>query len=139
MRPAALVLSAVLFTLAGGCARGEAGVLAVEVAGATRSLDRAALADMPSASVTHKDRTFTGVRLRDLLPEVGATAGAPVQVSAADGYTQTLTPETLAREDVLLVWTVDGAPLTGSDGPLRLIVPDSPGLSIKRLVRLAQL
>lgn len=138
MRPAALALSALLFTMP-GCSRTEAGALAVEIAGATRSIDRATLADMPGASVTYKDRTFTGVRLRDLLPEVGATAEAPVQASAADGYTQTLTPETLAREDALLVWAVDGAPLPDSEGPLRLIVPGSPGLSLKRLVRLAQL
>ena len=140
MRAPVLVLAAVLAAALPGsaCSSEGAGGLAVEVAGATRTLDRAALAALPTASVDYKDHRYTGVRLRDLLPQIGATAEAPVQASAADGYAQALAPETLAREDALLVWSVDGAPLPDSEGPLRLVVPGSPGLSLKRVVRLAQ-
>ena len=140
MRAAAVVLAALLAALvsSSACSANDAAGLTVEVAGATRTLDQAALAGLPTASVAYKEHHYTGVRLRDLLPHIDATTDAPLHASAADGYTQTLAPETLAREDALLVWTVDGAPLPASDGPLRLVVPGSPGLSLKRVVRLAQ-
>ena len=144
-----LPLVALLFCSACGRPGGE-GAVAVEVAGVARTLTqvendstegRAAqveLAALRVAQVAHRERTYTGVRLRDLLTELGADASAPLLASAADGYAQALAPEVLGRDDALLAYAVDGGPLPEGEGPLRLVVPGSPGLSLKHLVRLAR-
>lgn len=123
--------------LACACSSGPgAGAVEVQVAGAARTLSRAQLEALPAATVEYKEHRYTGVRLRDVLGEVGAAADAPLQASAADGYAKQLAPETLGRDDALLAYAVDGGPLPAGEGPLRLVVPGSPGLSIKQLVRL---
>jgi DMSO/TMAO reductase YedYZ molybdopterin-dependent catalytic subunit len=121
------------------CARPEGeGAVAVAMPGVARTLTKVELAGMPVAEVTLHERTYTGVRLRDLLAALEADAGAPLQASAADGYAQALAPEVLERDDALLAYAVDGGPLPDGEGPLRLVVPGSPGLSLKRLVKLAR-
>ncbi len=132
-----LPLVALLLCCACGRPGGE-GAVAVEVAGVARTLTQVELAALPVAQVAHRERTYTGVRLRDLLTELGADASAPLLASAADGYAQALAPEVLGRDDALLAYAVDGAPLPAGEGPLRLVVPGSPGLSLKQLVRLAR-
>lgn len=125
--------------LALACARpGGEGAVVVEVAGVARTLTQVELAALPVAQVSERGRAFTGVRLRDLLTELEIAADAPLQASAADGYTQTLAPALLERDDVIVAYAVDDAPLAAGDGPLRLVVPGSPGLGVKQLVRLAR-
>jgi len=123
--------------LACACARPEGeGAVVVELSGVASTLTRAELAALPVAELEHRGRRYTGVRLRDLLTELKAGADAPLRASAADGYAQALAPELLGRDDVLLAYAVDDGPLPADEGPLRLVVPGSPGLAMKRLVRL---
>lgn len=132
MRAAALALLLLFSVGPAACSRDDDAALAVEVAGKTRALGMAELAALPGASVEYKDHRYTGARLRDVL---GAT-DKPVQATGADGYAKTIAPEVLGRDDALLAWQVDGAALPAADGPLRLVIPGSPGLSIKRVVKL---
>ena len=137
LMPALARLSLVIVLL-GACARGEAGgSVELQVGGASRTLTLTELRTLPEVSALHNERRYTGVRLRDLPGSLAA--GAALRATAADGYEQTLAPEVVAREDALLAWAVDGGPLADSEGPLRLVVPGSRGLSLKNLVRLDQL
>lgn len=134
----ALARFSLVIVLVSACARGEAGgSVELQVGGASRTLTMTELGALPEASVLHNERRYTGVRLRDLPGPLAA--GATLRATAADGYEQTLAPEVVAREDALLAWAVDGGPLADSEGPLRLVVPGSRGLSLKQLVRLDQL
>lgn len=110
--------------------------MVVAVAGEPRTLARDELAALPVTRVSLRGREYTGVLLRDVLRP--AELNAPLVASAADGYTQTLAPEVLGRDDALLAYAVDDAPLPAGEGPLRLVVPGSPGLSLKQLVRLGR-
>jgi len=110
----------------------------VEVAGVTRTLAQAELAALPVTRVTYREHAYTGVLLRDLLTPAELAANAPLEASGADGYTKTIAPELLGKDDALVVYAVDDGPLPAGQGPLRLVVPGSEGLSVKQLVRLAR-
>lgn len=131
-------LRSFVFALAlAACSRDAgAGAIAVQVAGTARTLSRAELEALPVTTVAYKDHSYTGVRLRDLLGALPAGADAPLTATGADGYSKVLAPETLQRDDAVLAYAVDGAPLPAGEGPLRLVVPASPGLSVKQVVRL---
>jgi len=71
------------------------------------------------------DLAFRGVRLETIAalarPRLEATH---LMTYAADGYSANLPLEEALKPDVLLVHTVDGAPLTASHGgPVRVVVP----------------
>ena len=126
--------------LACACARDpeREGAVVVAVAGEPRTLARAELAALPVSQVSLRGHEYTGVLLRDVLTPAELALNAPLVASAADGYTQTLAPEVLGRDDALLAYAVDDAPLPAGEGPLRLVVPGSAGLSVKQLVRLGR-
>lgn len=71
------------------------------------------------------DVSWTGVRPRDVLEDLGVEPGAThALVYGANAYSANLDLETLYRDDVLLAWACDGEPLTPEHGaPLRLVVP----------------
>lgn len=116
----------------------DAGLVVVEVGGASRLLARDELAAMPVAQVSDRGHDYTGVLLRDLLTPAELAANAPLEARGADGYTKTLAPEVLVRDDALVAYAVDDGPLAEGEGPLRLVIPNSQGLSVKQLVRLAR-
>lgn len=124
--------------LACACARHPEGAVVLELAGATRTLAQAELAALPVAQVSERGHAYTGVLLRDVLTPAELAANAPLEASGADGYTKTLAPEVLGRDDALLAYAVDDGPLPEGEGPLRLVVPGSRGLSVRQLVRLAR-
>ena len=86
------------------------------------------------------DVPWEGVRLADLLDEVGASAGASyVRFRSFDGvYTETLTMEQARRDDVLIAHHMLGAPVTREHGgPVRLYVAPMYGYkSLKWLDRI---
>ena len=112
--------------------------MVVEVGGASRLLARDELAAMPVAQVSDRGHDYTGVLLRDLLTPAELAANAPLEARGADGYTKTLAPEVLVRDDALVAYAVDDGPLAEGEGPLRLVIPNSQGLSVKQLVQLAR-
>lgn len=112
--------------------------MVVAVAGEPRTMAQDELAALPVTKVSLRGREYTGVLLRDVLTPAELALNAPLVARAADGYTQTLAPEVLGRDDTLLAYAVDDAPLPAGEGPLRLVVPGSPGLSLKQLVRLGR-
>jgi len=61
-----------------------------------------------------------------------------LEARGADGYTKTLAPELLGRDDALVAYAVDDRPLADGEGPLRLVIPGSQGLSVRQLVRLSR-
>ena len=104
-------------------------------------LSLAEIAAMPRATVqgkTHdgKDHTFEGVAMADLLHRAGLPQGENVRgpilaryivVSAHDGYRAIFSlPEfdpAFTDNRALLADKMDGQPLSGHDGPLRLVMP----------------
>lgn len=105
------------------------------VAGRRHDLDWDALTAYPEVTVqtdihcvtawSRLDVSWTGVRPRDLLEDLGVEPGAThVLVYGANAYSANLDLQTLYRDDVLLAWACDGEPLTPEHGaPLRLVVP----------------
>ena len=79
-----------------------------------------------------QEAQWRGVRLRDLLEEVGAPADAAVRVQSLQrgGYSSALLNPAHARDpDTLLALELNGAPLHPDHGfPVRLIVPNNPGV-----------
>jgi len=81
---------------------------------------------------------WTGVRLRTLLDRARIQPEAvDLKFEATDGYSDSLPVETiLGRDDVLLVWALNGAPLSAKHGyPLRLIIPGQYGFKNVKHVR----
>jgi DMSO/TMAO reductase YedYZ molybdopterin-dependent catalytic subunit len=91
-------------------------------------------AQLPIACVEgwSQEAHWRGVRLRDLLEEVGAPADAAVRVQSLQrgGYSSALLNPAHARDpDTLLALELDGAPLHPDRGfPVRLIAPNNPGV-----------
>ena len=133
LRPLGL---AVLLVCACSGGDGGTGRVEVAVAGVARTWTQTELVALPASTVEYHGRQYTGVPLAALVTALGAPVDAALQATGADGYTQVLAPETLARTDALLAYSVDGGPLAASEGPLRLVVPGAKGLSVKQLVRL---
>ena len=79
-----------------------------------------------------QEARWRGVRLRDLLEEVGAPAAAAVRVQSLQrgGYSSALLNPAHARDpDTLLALELNGAPLHRDHGfPVRLIAPSNPGV-----------
>jgi DMSO/TMAO reductase YedYZ molybdopterin-dependent catalytic subunit len=79
-----------------------------------------------------QEARWRGVRLRDLLEEVGAPADAAVRVQSIQrgGYSSALLNPAHARDpDTLLALELNGAPLHPDHGyPVRLIAPSNPGV-----------
>jgi hypothetical protein len=79
-----------------------------------------------------QEANWRGVRLRDLLEEVGAARDASVRVQSLQrgGYSSSLLNPAHARDpDTLLALELNGGPLHPDHGfPLRLIAPNNPGV-----------
>lgn len=69
--------------------------------------------------------TWTGVRLKPLLDQVGLQPSAiRARFYAADGYTTSVDLDWILHEDTLLIHTMNGEPLTVPHGyPLRIMMP----------------
>ena len=119
----------------------SAGSVQVRVAGKeTRTFSESDLASMPRSSVTagahdEKPSLWEGVALVELLRRAGAPLDKQlrgremtefVRVTAADGYqvvfSLTELDAAFGDRNVLVVDRQDGHPLSGKDGPLRLVV-----------------
>jgi DMSO/TMAO reductase YedYZ molybdopterin-dependent catalytic subunit len=74
--------------------------------------------------------TWRGVRLVDLLKRARPKRGVvDLLMSAADGYTDSITYAKAQDTDVVLVWEMGGEPLTNQHGfPARLLVPGIYGM-----------
>ena len=118
-------------------------------------LDAKALAAMPRATVKASahgvEGEWGGVPLVEVLRAAGAPLGEAlrgrnlalyVRVSAADGYRVVYALAELDpkfRDDgVLLVDTINGAPLGADDGPFRLVAPGEkrPGRWVRQVTRI---
>ena len=73
---------------------------------------------------------WKGVRLADLLEKAKPKKNAlELAFSAVDGYTDSITLKKALDPDVVLVWEMNGAPLTSQHGfPARLLVPGIYGM-----------
>lgn len=124
-----LSLALVVALAVSACSAPPAGALQVQTETRSESLPAARLAELPQVEATVKDRTFRGPRLHEALLLAGVPAGVDVEVIAADGYKQVVSAATAARDDVVLALGVPA-----EEGPLRLVVPGSPGLSVRQVV-----
>lgn len=71
--------------------------------------------------ISYGTHNWTGVRLSEVLSEAGVLASAEkVGFFASDGYSTDLTLQDAARQDVIIAFEKDGAPL---DEKTRLVVP----------------
>jgi DMSO/TMAO reductase YedYZ molybdopterin-dependent catalytic subunit len=73
---------------------------------------------------------WRGVRMADLLAKAAPKRGVvDLAMTAADGYTDSISYEKALDTDVVLVWEMDGKPLTYEHGyPARLLVPGIYGM-----------
>jgi DMSO/TMAO reductase YedYZ molybdopterin-dependent catalytic subunit len=73
---------------------------------------------------------WKGVRLADLLKRAAPKQGVvDLKMSAVDGYTDSIPLDKAMDPDVMLVWEMDGQPLTSQHGfPARLLVPGIYGM-----------
>ena len=82
---------------------------------------------------------WTGFPLKDLLDEAGLRDGViDIKLEAADGYSESIPLDEALQEDTMLVYLMDGQPLTDDHGfPLRLIVPNIFGMkNVKWITRI---
>jgi DMSO/TMAO reductase YedYZ molybdopterin-dependent catalytic subunit len=82
---------------------------------------------------------WRGVRLKDLLERAVVQQGVvDLKFSASDGYTDSLALERAINEATILVYEMNGEPLTNGHGfPLRLIVPGIYGMkNVKWITRI---
>jgi DMSO/TMAO reductase YedYZ molybdopterin-dependent catalytic subunit len=71
--------------------------------------------------------TYTGVTLKELLTQAGASNNATsVYIQASDGYGTTLTMQEATKADVFIAYQKEGASMTalkdGGEGPFRLVI-----------------
>jgi hypothetical protein len=74
---------------------------------------------------------WKGVALQDVLNKAGGVGAKAIQIafSCADGYTESLPVAEALHPDTLLVYEMNGAPLTTKHGfPVRLLVPGHFGM-----------
>jgi DMSO/TMAO reductase YedYZ molybdopterin-dependent catalytic subunit len=135
-------VSAALCSAAIGQSR--TGAVALEISGAPKplSLSLDDLRHMPRASVSVRDEhrkkqeTYDGVSMTELLKEAGMPEGTQLRgralatyviATGADGYRVVFSIAELDPDfrdsDVIIADTLDGAPLAGKLGPLRLVAP----------------
>jgi DMSO/TMAO reductase YedYZ molybdopterin-dependent catalytic subunit len=82
---------------------------------------------------------WTGFPLRELLEEAGIQDGVvDIKLEAADGYSESIPLDEAMQSDTMLVYLMDGEPLTDKHGhPLRLIVPNIFGMkNVKWITRI---
>jgi DMSO/TMAO reductase YedYZ molybdopterin-dependent catalytic subunit len=79
---------------------------------------------------------WTGVRLKDILQEAGMKAGAKeVYLESADSFYETLTPADIQDDRTLLVYAMDGQPLSAEHGfPLRIYIPNRHGMKMPKWI-----
>src|SRR5262249_24769624 len=80
---------------------------------------------------------WKGVRLRDILQRAAVKpAVVDILLRAADGYTDSIPLDRATAEGTLLVYEMNGAPLTPVHGfPLRLLVPGIYGMKNVKWIR----
>jgi DMSO/TMAO reductase YedYZ molybdopterin-dependent catalytic subunit len=73
---------------------------------------------------------WTGIRLRDLLGDLGLQAEARgLYIEAADGFYETVVMEDMMDDRTLLVYAMNGLPLPQKHGfPLRIYIPNHFGM-----------
>ena len=98
-------------------------------------LERIGLATLVTTTPWTEGRiAFEGVRARDLMAAVGATAGREVTAVALNDYKVTIPGADLQRADVLLAFRQDGRTLPVRDrGPIWIIYPIESGSSIQSM------
>jgi hypothetical protein len=99
--------------------------------GQPAAFDLAALQALPVTRITTMtpwtdgENRYEGVRLRDLLQQLGAN-GATVLADAVDDYQVKIPMEDIRDYDVIIAYAMNGAPLPADNkGPLWVIYPYS--------------
>ncbi len=140
---------------AGAAAATSAGLVVRRSDGTTTTLTLAQIAALPHQTVTATVRgttsQFSGVPLTAILTaaavgQVDSIGGLRMRlivlVTGADGYRVAFSlaelDRTIGRRQALVVDKVDGAPVRGDDGPLRLIVPEDarPARWVRSILRI---
>ncbi len=136
MRGMKIAAALTVLVVLAGCSHKKsfpaAGRLSIKTSAGAHALAMADLAKLPHHEASIDGAAYTGVRLRDIIGPIAPTAS--FEARGADGYRQTLSAETVLRDDCLVAFEKGGKPLAAKEGPLRLVVPGSPGLSIHGLV-----
>ena len=121
--------------------------LTVETDAGKRVLNRADLESLPHLTVTASEHgspavSFEGVALKNVLEKAGVTFGESMKgkrlrncllVEAADGYRVVIAlPEldpAFTDRQTVLAFLRDGKPLSGKEGPYRIVIPDEKRMS----------
>ena len=98
---------------------------------------------------TNNDETYSGVRVADLLPKIGAPLGKDLRgialssylvATGSDGYKAVFAlaevDPTFHPGEILVADTMNGKPLDAHSGPLKLVVTEDkrPARSVRNLV-----
>jgi DMSO/TMAO reductase YedYZ molybdopterin-dependent catalytic subunit len=109
--------------------------LTVVAAGDSKSWTVQDIQRAGTTGVAFENAKYKGSPLKKLLGD-SAPADASVVARGADGYTQTLAPASWVREDCIVAHEKDGKAIPAGEGPLRIVLAGSPGLSVRNLVEL---
>ncbi|MDO8688625.1 MAG: molybdopterin-dependent oxidoreductase [Dehalococcoidia bacterium] len=83
---------------------------------------------------------WTGVRMRDLLAQLGATSADRVVLRAWDGYADSIPFDKAMQDGTILVYSMNGEALPDAHGyPARLVVPGIYGMKNVKWVRAIEL
>lgn len=124
-------LALVLALSVPACSSAPEGSLEIRTGARAEVLSAARLAELPQITVESGGRSFSGPRLRDALTAAAVPLGGDVEAIGADGYRKTIDAAVVGRDDVVVAL---GLPV--GEGPLRVVVPGSPGLGVKQLAAL---
>ncbi|WP_407569987.1 molybdopterin-dependent oxidoreductase [Deinococcus altitudinis] len=125
----------------------------LKVSGLVRTPQNLSLSDLKKFTAVTDERTLAcisnpvggplisngvwqGFRLSELLKAAGVQSGAKYLIwEAADGYTESLPLGRALEDDILLVHTLNGAPLNVKHGfPLRVLIPGRYGMKQPRWI-----
>lgn len=79
---------------------------------------------------------WTGLRLKDLLQEAGIHPEAQaLSIQAIDGFYESVSLKDMMDDRTLLVYAMDGQPLTAEHGfPLRIYIPNRHGMKLPKWI-----
>jgi len=98
----------------------------------------AKIGDLPRSTVPLGEHVYAGTAVAEILLASGVERNVEVEVEVegSDGYRQTISSQRLWEPGVLLADRDHDKPLL-KDGPWRMVVAGSPGLSVRNVARIS--
>lgn len=117
---------------------GPTGSFLVQHEGQEVTWSAAKIGELPQATVAIGEHVYSGAAFADVVLASGVERDAAIEVEVVglDGYRQTVSGTRLWEPGVLLAGRDHDKPLI-KDGPWRLVISGSPGLSVRNVARIS--